>query len=367
MISFPVIKAFSTPLRNLERTLRLAGFTVTGIVGYEEMPELGDSANNLRYLIQYNRWTRSQVLHQVSFLMLQFRIGLRMLLLSRETDRFFFFMQTGPIIPLIVARLLGKKTVWMLPSSMERMTQYQQYALSGLILRLQHICYSLTNVLVLYSADLIDEWGLRAYQGKIRIAHEHIVDTTRFSVEVPFSLRGPVIGFVGRFSEEKGILSLLEAIGEVHLKRDDLRFLLIGDGPCIGAVRAYIGEHHLENTVSLPGWVDSVDLPQYLNQMALLVLPSATEGLPNVMLEAMACGTPVLASSVGAIPAVINDGLNGYLLKEISATGIIAGLLSALSDPARGEIAVAARTSIEESFSIERTAAGMKDLLSTID
>jgi len=366
MISFPVVKAFSTPLQNLERTLRSAGFPVTGIIGFEEMPALGNSAKNLRYLLPFNRWTGSQVLHQVSFLLLQFRIGARMIWVSRETDLYFFFMQTGPIIPLVIARLLGKKTVWMLPSSMERMAQYQQYALSGVILRLQRICYQMVDALVLYSADLIDEWGFRAYQGKIRIAHEHIVDTTRFRVEVPVPLRGQVIGFVGRFSEEKGILSLLEAIGEVHQRQDDLRFLLIGDGPCMGVIRAYISEHHLESAVTLPGWVDSVDLPQYLNQMALMVLPSVTEGLPNVMLEAMACGTPVLASGVGAIPAVIRDGQNGYLLKERSVTGIIEGLLSAMSDPARAEVAVAARKSIEESFSLERTAEEMKKVLTAI-
>lgn len=366
MISFPVIKAFSTPLQNLERTFRSAGFVVTGIIGYEEMPALGNRVETERYLIPFNRRTKSQVLHQVSFFLLQLRIGARMLWISRETDLFFFFMQTGPIIPLIIARLLKKKTVWMLPSSMERMAQYQQYALSGVILRLQHLCYTMADALILYSADLIDEWGLRAYHEKIRIAHEHIVDTTRFRIEVPIPLRGQIIGFVGRFSEEKGIISLLEAIGEVHQRRNDLRFLLIGDGPCIGAIREYISEHHLDNSVTLPGWVDTVDLPQYLNQMALLVLPSVTEGLPNVMLEAMACGTPVLASSVGAIPAVIRDGQNGYLLKEISATGIAEGLLSAIKDPARAEVAVAARKSIEEFFSLERTAEGMKNVLSVI-
>lgn len=366
MISFPVIKAFSTPLQNLERTLRSAGFTVTGIIGYEEMPALGNSGETERYLIPFNRRTGSQVLHQISFILLQFRIGVRMLWISRETDLFFFFMQTGPIIPLIVARLLGKKTVWMLPSSMERMAQYQQYTLSGVILRLQQICYRMVDTLVLYSADLIDEWGLRAHQGKIRIAHEHIVDTARFSVEVPVPLRGQVIGFVGRFSEEKGIISLLEAIGEVYQRQCDLRFLLIGDGPCMGVMRAYISEHHLDSAVTLLGWVETVDLPQYLNQMALMVLPSVTEGLPNVMLEAMACGTPVLASGVGAIPAVIRDGQNGYLLKERSVTGIVDGLLSALSDPARAEVAVAARKSIEESFSLERTAEEMKNVLSAI-
>lgn len=362
-ISFPVIKAFSTPLFNLERTLRASEFNVTEIIGYEDLPVVLETVGVDRYLIRYRRRTTSQVLHQISFLLLQLRIGVQMLRLSQKTDLFFFFMQTGPIIPLLVALLLGKKTIWMLPSSMVKMAQYQQYALPGAILWIQHQCYQMADALILYAADLIDEWGLDAYRKKVLIAHEHIVDTDRFRDEVPLPERGPVIGFVGRFSEEKGILSLLRAISTVHRRRDDLRFLLIGDGPCTDMVRTYLVAEHLEDAVTLPGWVEPAQLPQYLNQMALLVLPSVTEGLPNVMLEAMACGTPVLASRVGAIPAVIRDGQNGYLLMEISDASISRSILSVLNDPARAEIGASARRTIVEAFSLEKSAAGMKEVV----
>jgi len=365
-ISFPVIKAFSTPLLNLERTLLGSKFHVTEIIGYEEFPVLPETAGVHRHLIRYWRWTRSQVLHQISFLLLQIRIGVKMLLISRETDLFFFFMQTGPIIPLLIARLLGKKTIWMLPSSMERMAQYQQYALPGAILWIQDRCYRMADALLLYAPDLIDVWGLGAYRQKILIAHEHIIDTDRFRDEVPVHQREPVIGFVGRFSEEKGILPLVRAISGVHQEMDDLRFLLIGDGPCTGMVREYIVAEHLEDVVTLPGWVETAQLPQYLNQMTLLVLPSLTEGLPNVMLEAMACGTPVLASNVGAIPAVILDGQNGYLLKDISDGCIANSILSVLNDPARAEVAASARRTIAASFSPEMSAAGMKEVINRV-
>jgi glycosyltransferase involved in cell wall biosynthesis len=72
----------------------------------------------------------------------------------------------------------------------------------------------------------------------------------------------------------------------------------------------------LTDKVNIVGWVRHEQLPDYLNKMKLIVMPSLTEGLPNVMLEAMACGTPILATPVGAIKDIIADGSNGFIIQE---------------------------------------------------
>ena len=81
---------------------------------------------------------------------------------------------------------------------------------------------------------------------------------------------------------------------------------------------AFLQEKNLMDLVKTAGWISHDHLPEYLRMLQLLVIPSSTEGLPNIMLEAMACGTPVAATSVGAIPDVIREGETGYILEDNS-------------------------------------------------
>ncbi|MDR9817328.1 MAG: glycosyltransferase family 4 protein [Candidatus Methanoculleus thermohydrogenotrophicum] len=127
----------------------------------------------------------------------------------------------------------------------------------------------------------------------------------------PLPDRPSLIGYIGRLSGEKGVQHFAQALPAVLNGREDLRVLIGGDGPLKELIEASLQKGGVTARVDLPGWISHDDLPGYLNQLRLLVLPSYTEGLPNIMLEAMACGTPVLATPVGAIPDVIIDGKTG--------------------------------------------------------
>ena len=108
-----------------------------------------------------------------------------------------------------------------------------------------------------------------------------------------------------------------------------------------------------DNKFTFVGWIPHDELPKYLNQLKLLVLPSYTEGLPNIMLEAMACGTPVLATPVGAIPEVIKDEETGFILKNNSPECIAENVMRALEHPNLGEIVNNARNLIERKYTYE--------------
>ena len=108
--------------------------------------------------------------------------------------------------------------------------------------------------------------------------------------------------------------------------------MFIGDGALRPAIEHFILDNNLGETVTLPGWVPHESLGDFLNQMKLLVIPSDTEGLPNSMLEAMACGTPVLATPVGGIPSFVTDGKTGFILQDNSPHCITSGIIRILEE-----------------------------------
>ena len=110
---------------------------------------------------------------------------------------------------------------------------------------------------------------------------------------------------------------------------------------------------NLNNKVELTRWIPHDELPDYLNELKLLILPSYTEGLPNIMLEAMACGTPVLATPVGAIPDVIKDEKTGFIMEDNSPECIAENVIRALNGPNLNEIVKNARVLVERDFTYE--------------
>lgn len=142
--------------------------------------------------------------------------------------------------------------------------------------------------------------------------------------------------------------------------------LIGGDGSLKDSIVATLQDEGLTARVDLPGWISHDDLPAYLNQLRLLVLPSYTEGLPNIMLEAMACGTPVLATPVGAIPDVIRDEKTGFIMEDNSPECIAENVVRALEHPDLEEIAEVGRRFVGEEFTFERAVERWREVLEQV-
>jgi glycosyltransferase involved in cell wall biosynthesis len=112
--------------------------------------------------------------------------------------------------------------------------------------------------------------------------------------------------------------------------------------------------------------VPEADFPGFLNELKLLVLPSLGEGLPNIVLESMACGTPVLATSVGAIPDVITDGVNGFLIENNMPNTIAEGIEKAMKNQDLGSIGQAGSRLMATDFSKEQAVARYKRLFNEL-
>jgi glycosyltransferase involved in cell wall biosynthesis len=213
----------------------------------------------------------------------------------------------------------------------------------------------LADKIIIYSKSLIQDYNLEPYLHKILIAHEHFIDFTRFTVTTPLSDHPPLIGYIGRLSAEKGVQNFVRALPAILNAQKDLHVLIGGDGHLKENITTVIETEKLTTRVDLPGWISHEDLPQYLNKIRLLVLPSYTEGLPNIMLEAMACGTPVLATPVGAIPDVIKDMETGFIMENNSPECIAENVRRALSTPDLEKIAENGRELIGREFTFEKT------------
>lgn len=139
-----------------------------------------------------------------------------------------------------------------------------------------------------------------------------------------------IIGAAGRLSPEKGYGDLIDAAAEGVKNHPGAGFLLFGDGPLHGALARQILKLNLTDNFVLAGF--RPDLDRWLPNFDAFVLPSYTEGLPNVVLEAFAARVPVVATAVGGTPEVIDDGQNGYLVPAADSHSLAERITRLLDD-----------------------------------
>ena len=121
--------------------------------------------------------------------------------------------------------------------------------------------------------------------------------------------------FIGRLEPNKGIVLLIEAAKKLKVQGFKLRILIVGDGSLKNYCESKIENWKLQDNVLLYGWAkDSQEVAKLLNQSKILVMSSFNEGGPRVVVEAMACGVPVLATPVGIVPDLLKNGLEGEIV-----------------------------------------------------
>ena len=139
-----------------------------------------------------------------------------------------------------------------------------------------------------------------------------------------FCRRGPTIGCIGRLSREKGQRYLIEALHLLKNEIPEIQLVIIGEGNERMALEQLLHRLDLSERVMMPGYRKNARV--YLPFFDIFVLPSLTEGLPITLLEAMQEGVPILASGVGGLPYVIEDGKTGILVNPGDTNALSKGL-----------------------------------------
>lgn len=176
---------------------------------------------------------------------------------------------------------------------------------------------------------------------------------------------GPIVLAAGRLSPEKGFAVLVRAAVEVRRTVPTARFVLFGEGPERPDIESRIAAAGLAGVFRLLGFSD--DLETLLPSADVVALPSFTEGLPNVALEAGAAGVAVVASNVGGLPEVVANRQTGYLVPPGDAKALAARLIDLLQRPdwARA-FGTAARRRMHEEFSFAGQARAYEDLFAEL-
>jgi colanic acid/amylovoran biosynthesis glycosyltransferase len=170
---------------------------------------------------------------------------------------------------------------------------------------------------------------------------------------------------VGRLSPEKGHAGLLEAFATVRRDHPDLSLLLVGDGPEAARLHGLAEKLGISGRVRFSGRLSEPDTLREIAAADILVLPSFMEGLPIVLLEAMALGTAVIASRVAGIPELVEDGKSGLLFTPSDWDELARSIQRLVRDPdLANELAKNARAKVSSEFDVRRSAALLREFFS---
>lgn len=295
--------------------------------------------------------SNSKIIKIMNYLLVQLKITIQLLLHRKDIDISIFYMGDGFLLPIFIAKLLKKKVVLILGGSIEEALKLNYNPLYEVIVLFKKINLKFSDHIILYSPILIDKWNLTRYANKISIAHKHHIDFNEFCEVTKYEDRELFIGYIGCLSEIKGVFNFVKSLPKTVSKYRSIQIIIGGSGPLKDEIEHYVIHNDLSDFVEFVGWIPHKELASYLNKLKLIVLPSYTEGLPNIVLESMACGTPVLATPVGAIPDILTDGKTGFIMESNSSECIEMNLIRALNAPNLSEVSKNGKKLIESKFS----------------
>jgi colanic acid/amylovoran biosynthesis glycosyltransferase len=214
-----------------------------------------------------------------------------------------------------------------------------------------------------YGRSQLFRWVEHGHWAKVKVVHCGLERAFHDVPQVPMPAL-PRLVCVGRLCEQKGQLLLLEAARLLAAQGVEFELVLAGDGEMRAEIEALIADYALQARVRITGWISSEQVRAEILAARALVLPSFAEGLPVVIMEAMALRRPVLSSYVAGIPELVRAGENGWLFAAGAVDELAAALADCLAQPAEvlQQLGEAAYQRVLERHNIDTEAAKLAEL-----
>jgi len=361
VVSYPFTLSHKTPVYcllfnflEIIQSISQRVFIISGNIPNQEIPQ--DLKNHFINIEMETELKTNRPLYLsfpiwiLNFIYGQIIMSFYLIQIAMYVDVVIFFIGYDYVLPAITAKLLRKKTIIIVTMSSKSIKETYNTFFYSLSRCIETICYSIVDCLVVdpQNESLIKN---EKYKKKIELGARH-VNLNQFKITKTIHERSIIIGYIGRFSEEKGIRNFLAAISIILKDHNDIKFFIGGDGLLFDEVTEKIKSFPQDKIIATK-WIPQLELPQYLNNLKLIVIPSYTETGPFIALEAIACGTPVLATSVGLIPDIITDGKTGFLLADNSPDTIAKNIFRVLNCQNLEEIVENAREKVENEFTFQ--------------
>ena len=349
-------------LAYLIQTLEPLSGKIIAITG--NLPEY---PNNKVKIIRLKCWQKGKH-SSASFKMLanmltDLQISFNLLRVFRDIDIVSFQIGARAYpLSVLLSKILRKKVVVFSFNTFYKLTKVGKE--HGVFDKKEIFSYSLANIVEKFAFLLADQIAVESesvikfsniekYRRKISIYGAQFIDLDLFKIKKELKDREELVGYIGRLDKVKGVLNLAKAIPLILRSHNNIEFLIGGDGVLFDDVVEELKSKGVYDRVRLIGEIPHEEVPNYLNEMKLLILPSYSEGIPGIVQEAMACGTPVLATPVGGVPDLIKDGKTGFIMGNNSSECIAENVIRALEHPNLEEIVENGREFIERKYSYE--------------
>ena len=217
---------------------------------------------------------------------------------------------------ILISRLFKIKTVLQIHSTVGN------YAYSNIMKWIARNIFSLSDKILVFTKEDMKNLEMLVPKDKIEIFPNAVSvnnfdrKENTFKKDQSIPEDGKMVLFVSRFIKEKGVYDLMEAIPSVAREHKNVYFIFAGEGPEKNRMETICKEKGIEDMVRFPGHLQSDRLLDAYSCADIFVLPTYhAEGMPMAILEALAAGLPIVSTPYGAIPDIIKDGVNGFLIE----------------------------------------------------